>query len=336
MGPGQLVSAVDCHAHFAPATFVELLKSSAAHDPGLGHAAEWYGTKFAEQLPGPCTQFFFGPLADRIESLDAAGVGTQVISPGSMLAFPGTVQGRAEVVSAWNDAVHSEVETCGGRFAVFSGLPLPEIDAALAEIDRVLDRPYHVGFATTTHLNGVGLEDDRWTPVLERLSELRSVLFVHPDGFRVKGLLDRSLNIDLGTQLDDVLLAVALYSGLAEKYPGIRWVVCHLGGALPFLLERLDEHWERDRAVRTLRQAPSESLRNVFFDTAGHGPRATAYAVRALGAERLVFGTDFPMVLAEDYAHSLERALAEIDDPAVFRMVAEVNPRELLGIVPQR
>jgi predicted TIM-barrel fold metal-dependent hydrolase len=324
--------AIDCHAHVAPAEWVERLGARAKDEEALLASAQWYAAGFAEKLPAPCTRYFFGSPRDRIDAMNQAGVSVQVLSPGSMLAFPGEVAARADLVAAWNDAVHGEIEPLGGRFVQFAGLPLPEVQASLDEIDRVRQRPWHVGFAISSHIGRRDLGDDAWSPVFRRLDELASVVFVHPTQFRAPGVFERTLDVDMGTQFEDALTSVAVYSRLAARYPRIRWLICHLGGALPFLLERLDEHWERDRPHRSLTKAPSESLGSMHFDTAGHGPRAIAFAAEALGVDRLVFGTDFPMVSADDYPGLVERTAGAIHDDGERRRVIHDNPSRLLGL----
>lgn len=323
---------VDVHAHVSPASYLARLQQLAEDDATLRGVADWYLKGFPGKLPAACTQFMFGDIIERLPALDAAGIAVQIISPGSALLYPEGASHREELVTAWNDAVHEQIGRAPDRFSMLSGLPLPEIDGALREIDRERERPAHVGFCITSHVHGVGIDDPRWAPVFTRLDELSSVVFVHPSGFRVEGLLERSLNVDLGTQFDDALTAITLSSGMTEKYPNIRWIVAHLGGAFPFLLERLDEHWERDRSHRATPHAPSESLENIYFECAGHGERAISFALAAYGSERMLLGTDFPMVMADELDVLVDRSLAALGSPEEQRRIAQLNAHELFGL----
>lgn len=322
---------VDVHAHVSPDAYLTRLQEYAEVDPKLRSVADWYLNGFRSKLPEACTRYMFGDLNERIPTLDAAGIAVQVISPGSALLYPDGASHREELVTAWNDAVHDQISRTPNRFTMLSGLPLPDVDASLREIDRERDREAHVGFCVTSHVHGKGIDDPRWAPVFERLDELSSVVFVHPAGFRVEGMLARSLNVDLGTQFDDTLTVVALSSGMTAAYPRIRWIVAHLGGAYPFLLGRLDEHWERDRVHRATVHAPSESLDNIYFECAGHDDRAIAFAKDVYGAERMLLGSDFPMVMAEDFATLVQRSLSAFGDAAATRRVSELNARGLFG-----
>ncbi len=332
MSTGGSGGSVDVHAHVSPDAYLTRLQELAGDDPVLRGVADWYLKGFPGKLPAACTRYMFGDLVERIPALDDAGIAVQIISPGSALLFPEGASHREELVTAWNNAVHDQISRAPGRFALLSGLPLPDVDAALREIERERERVAHVGFCITSHVHGAGIEDPRWAPVFERLDELSSVVFVHPSGFRVEGLLERSLNVDLGTQFDDALTAVALSSGMTSSYPNIRWIVAHLGGAFPFLLERLDEHWERDRAHRASVHAPSESLDNIYFECAGHGDRAIAFALGVYGPERMLLGTDFPMVMADDLNALIRRSSEALGDVSTRRRIAEVNARELLEL----
>lgn len=322
---------VDCHAHVVPTLYVQELVRF-ANDPSVGPSARWYGGDFAAALPNHCTRYFFGSVAERVEVMDRAGVDVQVLSPGSSLAFRGPTDAAPELVRTWNDAVHAECEQAPNRFKVVSGLPLTDVDACLSEIARVAAFPNHVGFGLTTHVAGAGIDDARLRPVLERLDRLRSVVFLHPDGFRARGVLDRSLSVDLGTQFEDTLVAVSLYSGLTAKYPNIQWVVSHLGGALAFVLERLDEHWERDQESRSMARRPSHSLDRIHFDTAGHGPRAIRFASEVLGTDSLLLGSDFPMVMADEYDDLIDRILSAVGEADAREMVSGANAQSILGL----
>lgn len=322
---------VDVHAHVSPAPYLDKLNFYAEKDDTLRPVADWYPRGFSAKLPADCGQFMFGELSARLPGLDAAGIRIQVISPGSSLQYPGATRYREELVTSWNTAVHEEVAAHPERFRVLAGLPLPDVEGSLREIDRVIERDGHVGFCITSHFDGMGIDEPRWAPVFTRLNETQSVVFVHPAGFRVAGLLERSLNVDLGTQFDDVLTVVSLYTGLAARYRNIRWVVAHLGGAFPFLLERLDEHWERDREISPLPAAPSQLLENVYFESAGHGHRAIEFAANTFSPQQLLLGTDFPMVTPSRLDELVARSLSGFG-PSTQLVAAVHNPQDLFRL----
>jgi len=303
------------HTHVLPQAYVDALLAVAADDPGLARAYRTATEVVPHHYPPQCGPALFDDVTNRIPMLDEAGVARQILGAGSFMAFGESTTHRVELTRAWNDAVTAQVSLAPDRFAMFAQLPVPDVEACLAEVARVGDRPAVAGFGLTTHVNGIPLDDERWTPLYEELDRRGTTVFVHPDGFCVAGLMDREMELEVGTQLDDTLAAVRLMrSGILARYPGITWVIAHLGGALSFLLGRLDEHWERDRGKHTLSEAPSTLLGGLYVDTAGHGPESLRFAAEILGPSKLLFGTDYPMVHVEHLGGATAQALHAIGD----------------------
>jgi len=323
---------IDCHAHLLPDIFLKRLRASAESDPSLKTVLDWYDGGFQSRLPEACTRYFFGSLLDRVAMLDGAGIDCQLISPATILTFPPDTNSRAELVSAWNDAVSAEAARTGSRFKVLFGVPLPDIEASILETRRMLALDTTAGVAMPTHVNGISLADSRWDELYEVWNEEALTVFVHPSDFRVPKLFDPSLSKDLGTQIEDTLAVVELYeSNVAARFPRISWVIAHLGGIISFLLGRFDEHWERDKDLRQLSDFPSRSLDRLFFDTAGHDVDAIEFAARKLGPDKFVLGSDFPMVATDDYAGLVERVKRAIGEDHVSQ-VLDRNPRELFRV----
>jgi aminocarboxymuconate-semialdehyde decarboxylase len=87
------------------------------------------------------------------------------------------------------------------------------------------------------------------------------------------------------------------YSGTIDRYPGISWIFSHLGGTLPFVLPRYDNYYKQFPENRAkIDRPPSEIIHDLYFDTCTMHPPALTCAIETLGAERLVFGSDYPHV----------------------------------------
>jgi predicted TIM-barrel fold metal-dependent hydrolase len=323
---------IDCHAHLLPEKYLECLREHAETDPSLGPTLDWYDGGFQARLPEACTRYFFGDLRGRVDVLDGAGVDCQLISPATILAFPPETIGRVELVAAWNDAVSAEAVTSGDRIKVLFGVPLPDVEASIRETERMLALGTTAGVAMPTHVNGISLVDPRWDELYEVWDAHALTVFVHPSDFRVPKLFDPLLSKDLGTQVEDTLAAIDLYeSDVAIRFPRISWVIAHLGGVLSFLLGRFDEHWERDRDHRPLGDFPSRSLDGLYFDTAGHDEDAIEFAARKLGHDKLVLGSDFPMVASDDYPALVQRVKRAIGENHISR-VFDTNARQLFRV----
>lgn len=289
--------AIDVHAHLFPPAYADLIVKRQAEDPALAFPAGRLTTTHPGEFPS-----LFGGITERIELMNQAGIQRQLISMGSPYVYPSDESLRIDLARTWNDETFAVLDAFPDRFGLMCSVPLPDVAASVAESRRVSSFATHAGFMMHTNVEGAGIDDPAWWPLYECWDEMSAVVLLHPDGFCVKGLLDDySMNWDVGTQFDDVIAVIRLYSsGLLNRFPRVRWIVPHLGGALPFVLGRLDQHWERDKARRDLPQAPSRSLGRLLFDTAGHDEASIGFALSVLGPDHIVVGSDFPMVNADD------------------------------------
>jgi len=80
-----------------------------------------------------------------------------------------------------------------------------------------------------------------------------------------------------------------------EKFPRIRWVLSHLGGAIPYLAERLDRGFHAFRECRAhIGRPPSEYLKQFYYDTVNFDGHALQLAVSFAGADHILAGSDYP------------------------------------------
>jgi aminocarboxymuconate-semialdehyde decarboxylase len=100
----------------------------------------------------------------------------------------------------------------------------------------------------------------------------------------------------VGFPFDTTLAAASLvFSGVVERFPRIRWVLGHLGGAIPYLAERLDRGYRAFPSCRAnITKAPSEYLRTFYYDTVNFDPRALRFAIDFAGVSQILAGSDFP------------------------------------------
>jgi len=101
-----------------------------------------------------------------------------------------------------------------------------------------------------------------------------------------------------------------------DHFPGIRWIVPHLGGLVPMVLDRVDRLWALNKDKVGGDHPPSEGLRRLYYDTANSTEATLRLAVEVLGADRLVFGTDFPYVDRHDLRRPIHDLLAAVPDAA--------------------
>jgi predicted TIM-barrel fold metal-dependent hydrolase len=180
------------------------------------------------------------------------------------------------------------------RFGLLAALPTDNAEAALAEIARAYGELHADGFAVTCHYNGAYLSDERLDPVWAELDRRRAVVFAHPDAY-APGVMGRPC------ALQEVAFETArtftdmLYRGTFRKFPNVRFVVAHCGGALPALSGRLlilgHENWVPN-PQRVTPIEMQQHLRRLHLDTAATCPTALGAALAMTTHDQLVYGSD--------------------------------------------
>jgi aminocarboxymuconate-semialdehyde decarboxylase len=148
-----------------------------------------------------------------------------------------------------------------------------------------------------SNVNGVALADERFRPLYEEADRLGAVLYIHPTApVGVEAMTDYWLMPLVGFLFDTTLAASKLvFSGTIERYPRIRWVLGHLGGAIPYMAERLDRGDHAFGECQThLTRPPSEYLRHFYLDTVNFDPAALRLAIDFAGADHILAGSDYP------------------------------------------
>jgi|ERR1043165_1247419 aminocarboxymuconate-semialdehyde decarboxylase len=285
---------IDVHNHFYPPAFVEALRAGAGalsvRDDAQGNPVLY--------SPGDANIAVRGhrDIGYREEVLDREGVDRQLISlttPGTLLEPPARSAALARLV---NDAFAEVMATRGDRFTALATLPLNDANASVLEFERVIAAGFK-GCMLFGNVNGTPLADRRFWDLYQRASDARAILYIHPTfPLGVDAMQEYWLMPMVGFLFDTTLAAAHLvYAGVPERFPGIRWVLGHLGGAIPFLAERLDRGYEAFAACRVnIPKPPSEYLRTFYYDTVNFDPKAIRLAVEFAGPGQILAGSDYP------------------------------------------
>jgi aminocarboxymuconate-semialdehyde decarboxylase len=286
---------VDFHNHYYPPAYIDALRSGASavqvEIDADGNPRIYYPGDYNIAVPG------HRDIDYREQVLKELGVDTQVVTlttPGTHVETPATAAKFAELV---NDAFAEVVRSKGGRFAALATLPLNDPAASVKELERacrVLGLP---GAMLFSNVNGAGLNETRFWPIYEAANDLGAVLFIHPTHpVGVEAMTDFWLMPLVGFLMDTTLAAAKLvFSGVPRRFPRIRWVLGHLGGAIPYLAERLDRGYEAFRECREhITEKPSWYLKQFYYDTVNFDVRALELAIGFAGADRILAGSDYP------------------------------------------
>jgi aminocarboxymuconate-semialdehyde decarboxylase len=161
-----------------------------------------------------------------------------------------------------------------------------------------------------SNINGVALWDQRFWKLYEAADELGAVLHIHPTNpVGVEAMMEYWLMPLVGFLFDTTLAAAGLvFSGVAERFPRIHWALGHLGGAIPYLAERLDRGYHAfEECRKNISQPPSIYLKRFYYDTVNFDPRAIELAIAFAGVEHILAGSDYPHQIG-----SIEKMLSSL------------------------
>jgi aminocarboxymuconate-semialdehyde decarboxylase len=288
---------IDVHNHYYPPAFLEALRQA---ESIVRVTTDREGNPVLHS-PGDVNIAVRGhrDLAYRREVLDREGIDRQLITlttPGTLLESPARSAGLATLV---NDAFAEVMEEHGDRFTALATLPLNHPEAAVAELDRVFGLGFR-GCMIFGNVNGTPLWDRRFWPLWQRASDRQAVLYIHPTfPLGVEAMREYWLMPLVGFLFDTTLAAAGLvFSGVVERCPGIRWILGHLGGAIPYLAERLDRGHEAFAECRAhLTHPPSEHLKAFYYDTVNFDPKALQLAIDFAGPDQILAGSDYPHMI---------------------------------------
>ena len=182
-------------------------------------------------------------------------------------------------------------------------------DGHLKELKRAIRQDDLRGVLISSSHRGAYPDDDDARPFFRLACELDIPVFMHPPsvGFGEERMGDYRLASSVGRPFDNCLaLARLIVRGIFEEFPDLKLVGSHLGGGICEIIGRMDYAYELgDEAfflgsyqpLRITRK-PSDYLRMMYFDTVSYHAPAVECAIKTIGADRLVFGTDSPMLLA--------------------------------------
>jgi 6-methylsalicylate decarboxylase len=310
---------IDVHAHYWTDDYLDLLvdlgkaAAGAARGLGAGGGAE---------------------LEARLRLMDHAAVEMQVLSACPQMPYS---DDRAKATAAARFVNDQYAELAGrreDRFRAFAALPMPHVDQAIGEMRRALDELHMAGVAMNTTVLGRALIEPDYEPVFAELNRRGAVLYLHPAGNSACSPLigNYQLTWMVGAPVEDTISIMHLIThGIPTRYPNIKIINSHLGGALPMLLQRADDqyHWEAPDTP----EAPSVSARRMWYDTVGHGHvPALRCAIDSFGADRLVLGTDFPYENGDTFVRAVDYLSDPQVDPAAARAILDHNASALLGI----
>lgn len=288
---------IDVHMHYLPACYREAL-----HKAGM--------STLDGGIPIPT---WSEDLA--LQTMDRLGIETAILSVSSpSVRF---VQGEAEreLCRAVNLAGADLVRRRPDRFGLFVTLPLPDLDAAMAEIEFGLDELGMDGVILDTNVRGIYLGDERLAPVFDELNRRAATIFLHPTApacFSELGLGRPAPLIEFPMDTTRTVVDL-LYSGTLGRCRDMKLIVPHGGGALPLLAPRIAAFATRAFMPQRLESEAEvfEALARLYYDIVQSGHPAAIGALRqVVPITQLLFGSDWPFSMPDGVARNIERLSA--------------------------
>jgi predicted TIM-barrel fold metal-dependent hydrolase len=287
---------IDVHAHYVPAEYrTRLLAAGVERPDGMPGLPAW-------------------DVPTALEVMDRLGVATAMLSVSSPGVYFGDADAARDLARLVNEEAARAVRDHPGRFGGFASLPLPDLDAALVELDHALGTLGLDGVVLMTNYGGVYLGDPSFAPLFDELDRRGAVVFLHP----TSPVCAESIALGYPRPFIefpfDTTRAVMnlIVSNTLERCPNLRLIVPHAGGTLPFLAARITGASRRLPGADGRDQGGAEVyLRRLYYDLAGSTtPYSLASLLQLVDASRILYGSDWPWTPergVRDLAEAFER-----------------------------
>jgi aminocarboxymuconate-semialdehyde decarboxylase len=251
-------------------------------------------------------------VSKRIEDMDRVGIDVEVVSLSTPNVFFTGAQHQPAVARMINDSYAELIAQHPKRFKGFASIPMDARDEALEELHRAIDSLKLNGVILLSNIGGKPLTAPEYRPFFEEANRLKLCIFLHPmlpansDAFR-----EYVLGPIIGFPFDTSLAVARMcYDGMFEELPDIRWIIGHLGGAVPYLMERMDNGFRDFADCRVkIDKLPSVYLKRLYYDTVSFSPHTLTMVRNMVSADHMVMGSDYPHLLG-----SIDRAVSSIED----------------------
>ena len=288
---------IDVHTHMFTARWLELLKASGGIY-NLKTRPDGQQEIFRGDTPVVIPQRGHFDYGLRLAHMDAAGIDVSIVSLTCPNVYWGGEDVSASAARESNDAMADAQARYPQRIRWLTSLPWEYPQAALAELARSCANGT-AGVMVLANVAGRSLTDPLFGPIWAEIDRRELPVLVHPTdppGAEVMDMTRYDLSWSVGFMFDTTLaITRMIFDGFFDRYPNLRLIASHGGGALPYLVGRFEKGDEVEIASRRrMRRKPTDYLRHIYYDCITYDPRALQYLISIVGAERVMFGTDWP------------------------------------------
>jgi len=326
---------IDIHTHVVPERFPAYAGKGkdvpwpAMADAHACHKHVVISGKVYRTVPDGCWS-----VPRRIEGMSGMRIARQALSPmPELMSYWLPLADARMLIRYVNDEIAAMIARAPERFVGLGGVPLQDVDAAIAELDYVMRDLGFRGVEIASHVNGVSIGDPRFEPFFAAAERVGAAVFVHglraAGAERIVGPFSEQAVLFPG----EIALAAAsmITGGMAARHPGLRIAFSHGGGGLAMLLPRLVHAWHvLPKAKEALAESPATYARRFFYDALVFDPAAVRFLVEHYGSSQIVVGSDYPFNMGDpDPVGTLVGAQL---DAEVMRAVTSANAARFLAL----
>ena len=291
------MTVIDVHTHMFTTKWLELLKKTGG-TYNIKTRPDGQDEIFRGDTPVVIPQKGHFDWELRIQAMDAAGIDVSVVS----LTCPNVYWGGEDVsvraaVEA-NDNVADAQSRYPDRLRWFASLPWEYPQRAVQELERACAKGA-VGVMVLANVSGKSLTDPMFAPIWAEIDKRGLPVLVHPTdppGAELMDMTQFDLSWAVGFMFDTTLaIARMMFDGFFDRFPRVPIIASHAGGALPYLAGRFAKGNEVEiPSRRKMRRQPIDYLRHIHYDCISYSPAALQFLISVVGADRVMFGTDWP------------------------------------------
>jgi predicted TIM-barrel fold metal-dependent hydrolase len=282
---------IDVHHHIAPEVYIRAMETL-----GLAGENHWQNEVYKGWSP-----------AVAIETMDEGGTQTAITTVTSGAAIASHPD-KIRVARECNEYAANLQRDYPGRFGHFATLPMPDVDAALKEIEYALDVLKLDGVDIRTSYGMQYLGDAAFAPIYEELNRRKAIVYSHPHEPRmlkspIPGVPGSTIEFCTDTTR---AIASVVFGHTSTRFPHVRFIFSHGGGTMPFIVERFTRLAARPDFKKKFPKGVLGELRRFYYEVAQAAhPGALSSLTRLVKVNQILFGTDFPYRTSKEIGKGL-------------------------------
>ena len=291
------MTVIDVHTHMFTTKWLELLKQKGGMY-NIQTRPDGQQEIFRGNTPVVLPQKGHFDWALRIEHMDKAGIDISVVSLTCPNVYWGGEEVSVQAAREANDNVAAAQAQYPGRIRWFASLPWEYPERAVQELERSCAQGA-VGVMVLANVAGKSLTDPMFAPIWAEIDRRALPVLVHPTdppGVDAMDMTKFDLSWSVGFMFDTTLaITRMIFEGFVDQYPNMKVIASHGGGTLPYLVGRFEKGDEVELASRRqMKRKPTDYLRHIYYDSITYDVRSLKYLIEIVGAEHVMFGTDWP------------------------------------------